>query len=139
MSGFPISSLFQNISDGLYCMVGFAPASDVVYNTDYLSCSGSMNLILSYSLCTILSLFCVNIVLQLGNQALGRAMFLGVFLAIIALSIYDTFTSFGNGFFGSDIGVLELISFICLLTGMETYYYDPEPDGQVMTSYVPMR
>jgi hypothetical protein len=138
-AGFPISAFFDNVGDGLNCVMGTSPPLDVDYDTEYLECNGSMALILSYCLCTILSLFSVNIVLQLGNQALGRAMFLGVFFAILGLSIYDTFTSFGNGFFGSDIGLLELISFVCLLAGMEIYYYDPEPDGQVMTAYIPRR
>lgn len=137
--GFPLSSFADNIKDGFRCMGGTSPPLDVGYDTEYLECGGSLALIMSYSLCTIMALFSVGIVLQRGNQALGRAMFLGVFFAIIALAIYDTETSFGSGFFGSDIGTLELVSFVCLLTGMETYYYDPEPDGQVMTNYVPRR
>lgn len=137
--GFPISSFFTNINDGFHCILGRDPSIFAPYDTEYCNCESSLLLILSYSVFTILALFCVDTVLQLGNQALGRAMFLGVFFAIIILSIYDTISSFGDGYFGSDIGLMELFSFACLLTGMETYYYDPEPDGQVMTAYIPSR
>ena len=126
--------------DGFKCTIlGESPPFNVDYDTEYLNCEGSLLLIMSYSVCTILALFSVGIVLQLGSQALGRSMFLGALFAIAALAMYDTLTSFGDGFFGSDIGTIELISFVCLLAGMETYYYDPEPDGQVVTNYVPRR
>lgn len=138
-TGFPLSSFLYNVRDGFFCVGGISPPADVDYDTEYLECNGSLIMIVCYSICTILALFSVNIVLELGSQGLGRALFLGALFAIAALSMYDTLTSFGTGFFGSDIGVLELISFVCLLAGLETYYHDPEPDGQVMTNYVPRR
>ncbi len=138
-TGFPIDRFFSDVSGGFRCLMGKTPEGDPGYDTEYSICEGSVYLILSYVICTIVSLFSVEKVLQLGNQILGRALFIGVFFAIITLAIYDKSQDNGYGFYGSNIGILDIVAFFCLLWGMETYYHDPEPDGQALTSYIPQK
>ncbi len=61
-----------------------------------------------------------------------------VFVAFIALGIYDTKVDYGYGLLGSTIGITDLVSISALLLGMEIYGRDPEPDIEVVTAFTPV-
>ena len=136
-SGFPIRTYVTNVKESWMCFRGITPPNSIFEFDDNTgnSCDGCVWLVLSYVGCTALVIECINHVLQISNQLLGRAMAAAVFVAFIALAIYDKHTNYGAGFFNTNVGVLDIVSVIVLIYGMEIYGRDPEPDVEVITNY----
>ena len=87
---------------------------------------------LGYVISNVVVLECIDRVLQSSNQILGRVMAAAVFVAFLALRIYDT-----NGLGSNDVDFLDIISIIVLIAGMEIYGRDPEPDIEATTTFSP--
>lgn len=130
--GFPLDSFFDNVGDGLSCFLGNNPSGFTRYDSAYASCDHSYLLILGYVISNVIVLECIDRVLQSSNQILGRVMAAAVFVAFLALRIYDT-----NGLGSSDVDLLSIISIIVLIAGMEIYGRDPEPDIEAVTTFSP--
>lgn len=136
MPGYPIRTLLVNIYDGWGCLRGYVPQDNVFPSddTDGEMCSGCIWLVFTYVGCTALVIECINHVLQISNQLLGRAMAAAVFLAFMSLALYDENTNYGVGYFGTNVGIADILSVFILIYGMEVYGRDPEPDVEVITN-----
>lgn len=156
--GFPLSSFFTNMSDGLECLWGNdpPPSPPTLYDSADTECHNSMWIILAFVVSNIIVLECIDRVLQLSNQILGRAMALAVLFAFLSLFVYASKESnddddaaaaaaAGNKRFNSNshhsagatnVGYADILSIIILLCGMEVYGRDPEPDVEVITNYI---
>jgi hypothetical protein len=149
--GYPLSSFFANISDGLDCLWGNDPepqSPKSLYDSADTQCHNSMWIVLAFVISNIIVLECIDKVLQMSNQLLGRAMALAVLFAFLSLMAYATkeaddddstsrtgFISHHNA--GSTfVGYADIFSIIILLCGMEIYGRDPEPDVEVITNHV---
>ena len=138
--GFPIHSYFTNIYDGIHCLFGYEPQvfssqswSRQLYDTHYNICDNSINiwLIIFYILSNICILECINRLLKMRQDLLIRSMSIAIFMAFIALGIYDSKVNYGFGLFNTNIGVLDIISLVVLLIGMEVYGRETEPDQAI--------
>ena len=90
---------------------------------------------LGYIISNVLVLICIDSVLQMSNQILGRVLAGAILLAFFGLWIYDSDVNVGMpGFFGTNVGYADIISLVFLLVGMEFYGGDPEPDVQIITN-----
>lgn len=136
-SGYPIDSFFDNIGDGWSCFIGSNPSDYTRYDSSYASCEYSYLLVLGYVISNVVVLECIDRVLQTSNQILGRAMAAAVFVAFLALGIYDTNRNFGNELDGNGVDLYDIIAIIVLLAGMEIYGRDPEPESEQITNFVP--
>jgi len=135
-SGFSMSSFHANVVDSLSCIQGHTPnTDDSIYDTAYTSCSHSIFLVVGFVLSTILIQECIGQVLQTSNLLLGRCVASAVFIAFIALGIYDTKVDYGNGIYGSNITFIDMIAVVVLIAGLEMYGEDMEPDVQIITNY----
>ena len=123
--------------EGWQCFRGIVPENSIFPFDDSVEdvCSECFWLVFSYVGCTALVIECINHVLQISNQLLGRAMAAAVFLAFISLAIYDKQVNYGIGLFGTNIGLADVLSLVVLLYGMEIYGRDPEPDVEGITHY----
>ena len=137
-SGFPISSFLDNFGDGLACYIGDNPDyTNAAYEYSNADCSYSFVLILGYVISNVVVLECIDRVLRLSNQILGRATAAAVFVAFLALGLYDTNMGYEHGILGTAIDYPDLVSIVILLIGMEIYGHDPEPDVEAITNYTP--
>jgi hypothetical protein len=135
LSDFQISTFLINIQEGWQCFRGYRPEHSVFHDDGYADlCSGCFWLVLTYVGCTALVIECINHVLQISNQLLGRAMAAAVMLAFLSLAVYDKNANYGIGIFGTNIGLLDIVSVCVLIYGMEVYGRDPEPDVEVITN-----
>ena len=131
-----MSSFRANVVDSLSCIQGHTPnTDDSIYDTAYTSCSHSIFLVVGFVLSTILIQECIGQVLQTSNLLLGRCVASAVFIAFIALGIYDTKVDYGNGIYGSNITFIDMIAVVVLIAGLEMYGEDMEPDVQIITNY----
>jgi len=135
--GYPLSSIFHNIYDGWQCLAGDNPYDVEPYDPEFTICENSIWLIIGFVVSNILVLECIGRVLQTSNQILGRAMAAAIFVAFIALGIYDVQSDTpAYGFFNSNIGLADVISIIILICGIEIFGRDEEPDVEVLTMFV---
>jgi hypothetical protein len=116
----------------LSCFLGNNPSGFTRYDSAYASCDYSHLLVLGYVVSNVVVLECIDRVLQSSNQILGRVMAAAVFVAFLALRIYDT-----NGLGNNDVDFLSIISIVVLIAGMEIYGRDPEPDIEAITTFNP--
>lgn len=133
--GFPLSSFITNSYDGFQCLLGRNPSRHAPYDTIYCDCEYSMWIVIGYVILNIVVIECINKVLQTSNQLLGRCLAASVLVAFVALGIYDTNVDYGYGFFGSNVGIVDIISIILLIYGLEVYGCDNEPDVEIITNY----
>lgn len=135
--GFPFDSFYQNILDGISCIFGTEPYipshHHPPYDYHFANCqSVNIWLILGYVVSNICILECVDRILKLRQDYLGRVTMVAVLVAFIALGIYDTKVNYGLGLYGSNIGILDILSLVLLLVGMEIYgQSDPQIDSPV--------
>jgi hypothetical protein len=131
-----MKTLLINVQQGWQCFRGISQSHSTFQfdDLDGEMCNGCFWLAISYVICTALVIECINHVLQISNQLLGRAMAAAVFLAFFSLAIYDKSTNYGSGLLGTNIGVLDIVSVSILIYGMEVYGRDPEPDVEVITN-----
>lgn len=135
-SGFNISSFRTNVIDSLSCIQGNTPnTDDSIYDTAFTSCSYSIFIVVAFVSSNILIQECIGQVLQTSNLLLGRCVAAAVFIAFIALGIYDTKVDYGNGIFGSNITFIDVIAVVVLIAGLEMYGEDMEPDVEIITNY----
>lgn len=140
-SGFPITSLFQNLRDGWSCVFGSDPdQGSSSYDTSYANCQYSFWLVLAYVLSTMIVLTCINTVLQISHRTLGRSLAAAVCLAFLVLGAYDSTGTdrYGAVIIGDNVGWSDICSIIVLLVGLEIYGRDPEPDVEVITNFAPI-
>ncbi len=130
-------TLKQNFADGFDCFLDITPdLHDAQYDSSFTTCSGVSWLVFVYVASNLVILLCVDKVLQSSNRILGRLLAVSVFVAFLALGVYDTQVNFGFfGFFGSTISMFDIISIVILMIGMEIYGSDPEPDVEIITKY----
>lgn len=134
--GYPITSFLDNFGDGLACYIGDNPDyNNAGYDFAGTDCSYSFILILGYVVSNVIVLECIDRVLKLSNQILERAMAAAVFVAFLALGVYDTNLGYEHGIFGTAIDYPDLIAISILLIGMEIYGHDPEPDVEAITNF----
>lgn len=125
--------LSRNIVDGFHCLFGIQPAPSLRHYNDHHSdiatCTGLTNvsLVLGFAVANILILECVDRLLNMRLDLVGRSMTLAVFAAFIALSIYDRKMNNGYEF----TGLIDVLSILVLVAGMEMYSRDSEPDSEV--------
>lgn len=134
--GYPLSSIFHNIYDGWQCLGGDNPYDVEPYDPEYTYCENSIWLIVGFVVSNILVLECIGRVLQTSNQILGRSMAAAIFVAFIALGVYDVQSNEpAYGYFNSNIGIADMLSIIFLLAGMEVFGRDDEPEEIFVTNY----
>ena len=109
---------------------------DIGHNTIECSCSGSTFLILGYVFSNIIMLECMDHVLQTSNRILGRVMAVSVFVAFLALGVYDNkvYSVVDVHIIGT-IGIADILSILCLLIGIDYNGRDAEPNVEMITSF----
>ena len=109
---------------------------DIGHNTIECSCSGSNLLILGYVFSNIIMLECMDHVLQTSNRILGRVMAVSVFVAFLALGVYDNkvYSVVDVHIIGT-IGIADILSILCLLIGIDYNGRDAEPNVEMITSF----
>lgn len=137
-SNFPITTMAVNFHDGWSCVLGHGPPQNTAYDSSGAMCVNSnIWLLIGYVTATLAVIECIDRVLQISNQTLGRAMAFAVLVAFLALGVYDKQGESGSSLFGTNIGYADLVSIAVLLLGMEIYGQDPEPDVEVITNFSP--
>ena len=91
---------------------------------------------MGYVISNIIVIECIDKVLRLNHQILGRALISAVSVAFLALGIYDTNLGYHDGIFGTAIDYPDILCIFILVVGMELYGSDPEPDVTVITDFV---
>lgn len=72
-TNFPLSSIFENLSEGWKCGIhGTNPSNQDHFDISYSSCSYSLLVILGFVVSNLVVLECIDTVLQTSNQILGR-------------------------------------------------------------------
>jgi len=109
---------------------------DIGHNAIECSCSGSTFLILGYVFSNIIMLECMDHVLQTSNRILGRVMAVSVFVAFLALGVYDNkvYSVVDVHIIGT-IGIADILSILCLLIGIDYNGRDAEPNVEMITSF----
>ena len=110
------------------------PDGNSGYDSSSAVCSYSYLLVLGYVTSNIIVLECIDRVLRTSNQILERAMAAAVFVAFLTLLLYDN----NFGLSGCAVDLPNVVAIVTLLTGMEIYGRDPEPDVEVVTGFVPI-
>lgn len=130
-NGFPLHSLPRNIHDGWICFFGSEEVhSSQEYDTSDCECQYALLIIFLYVASNTVVLEFIDLVLQTSNQTLGRAMAGAVFVAFIALGIYDDKSEYRRDYdrvVGS-IGIADIISIVVLLIGIDLNGRDDEPN-----------
>jgi hypothetical protein len=133
---FPLNSLLDNVNDGWACFIGEDPNPIERYDPSYADCSMIYVLVLAYVVSNVVVLECIDRVLRTSDQILGRVMAAAVFVAFLALGLYDTeVDDYGRGLFGTSVATTDVVAIVVLLYGMEVYGRDQEPDVEVITNY----
>mmetsp|Transcript_16337 Transcript_16337/g.24624 ORF Transcript_16337/g.24624 Transcript_16337/m.24624 type:complete len:420 (+) Transcript_16337:49-1308(+) len=136
--GYPITSFSENFWDGLYCWLGQDPDPESSsYDTAHTSCRVLFWLIISYVISTVIVLQCIDKVLATNNRVLGRSMAAAVLTSFLGAWIYAN--TFSSNIQNPTIGVADFVSILVLLTGMEVFGRDPDPDPELVTSFSPSR
>jgi hypothetical protein len=108
--------MWEHIKEGLECLFG-----DLDVGSDGSSvpegCRHCLWLVLGYVFSTVLVLECIDRVIQISNQVLGRAMAAAVLCAFLALGFYDVAEDDGYSLFGTNIGVADICSIVVLIAG----------------------
>jgi len=112
---------------------------DIGHNAIECSCYGSIALIVGYVFSNIIMLECMNHVLQTSNRILGRVMAVSVFVAFLALGVYDNrvYSVVDVHIIGT-IGIADILSILCLLIGIDYNGRDAEPNVEMITSFDPV-
>lgn len=124
--GFPMISFERNFYDGFLCLFGEYPyipyRRHPIYDYKYTTCEPlNFWLIVAYVISNVAIVECVDLILKKRQKLLSRSMIVGVFVAFIALTIYDTKANYGVGLYGSNVGVIDILALIVLMIGMEVY------------------
>jgi hypothetical protein len=124
--GFPMMSYERNFHDGLTCLFGDDP--DIpshrhpLYDHKYATCEDiNIWLIVAYVFSNIAIVECVDLILKNRQKSLSRSMIVGVFVAFVALTIYDTKADYGIGLYGSNVGFIDIFALVVLMIGMEVF------------------
>jgi hypothetical protein len=130
-------SIGKSFYFGFRCFVGLTPNENARDDdtSREIHCGDSMYLIIGYVIATFAILASINIVLQYSGLIVSRAVSTAIFAAFVVLSIYDLHESASEGFLGGKIGIFDYFAIIILITGMEIYGRDPEPDVEIITQY----
>jgi hypothetical protein len=136
--GYPLTSYADNLVDGLACYIGDDPNyADALYDhSQATDCGSCFVLIAGYVMCGVVVLECVDHLVQLNHQLVGRALAAAV--AVAALALGALCTPVPGGVFGSALGYSDVAALAVLLVGLELYAHDPEPDATALTSFVPV-
>jgi len=112
---------------------------DIGHNAIECSCSGSLSLVFGYVFSNIIMLECMDHVLQTSNRILGRVMAVSVFVAFLALGVYDNrvYSVVDVHIIGT-IGIADIVSIVCLLIGIDYNGRDAEPNAEMITSFDPV-
>jgi hypothetical protein len=142
--GFPLTSFGKNSFDGALCLVGIEPeVSDSLadYDPKHISCDSVLNLwlILAFIVANACILECIDRLLKMRQDLQARSMIVSIFMAFIALGVYDKTVNFGFGIFNSNIGYLDLLSLAVLLVGMEVYGREDEPECEAIPLHLDKR
>ncbi len=135
---FPISSMLENISDGVQCFLGSDPpiSQHSDYDASDCECEFSYVLVFLYVISNVVVLECIGRVLQTGNKVLGYAMAAAVLFAFVALGLYDSKVDADHAYdrvVGS-IGISDFISIGLLLLGINFHHSDSEQADEHPTS-----
>ena len=131
---YPFNSILSNIWDGVFCFLGFDPSGDTSYDSRASECSYSYFLVLTYVLCNVVVLECIDRILQAKNQILERSMAFAVCISFSVLTVYDNSDYFGDDGYAADVA--NVIAIIILLIGIEIYSKDSEPDSEALTAFI---
>ena len=131
---YPFNSILSNIWDGVFCFLGFDPSGDTSYDSRASECSYSYFLVLTYVLCNVVVLECIDRILQAKNQILERSMAFAVCISFSVLTVYDNSDYFGDDGYSADVA--NVIAIIILLLGIEIYSKDSEPDSEALTAFI---
>lgn len=127
---------------GWNCFLGYTPEETHRDDdsTRYLTCAGSMYLIIAYVLATFAVLASINFVLQYSSLVVSRAVSAAILVAFLVLWMYDLQESRAhptNYILGGEVGLFDVFALVILLVGMEIYSHDPEPDVELLAQYTP--
>ena len=119
--------MFTNIYNGWLCFFGVEPHSD--YDKHYVNCSESLWVVVVYVLTNAVVLVCMSTVLQLSHKILGRATEAAILAAFIVLWLYDIQIN-QSTIFGGNEGILDILTIVILIVGMEIYDQDADSQGR---------
>lgn len=133
---YPIGLFFSNIYEGMFCLFFQEDIASNDYRDVNCKCSSWLIVyILIYVISTIFVLECINKIVQTNTAILNRAMSISVFFSFVTLGIYGTLSNQANISANEyQINFSDILSIIILLTGMEIYGNEQEPDIEYITS-----
>ena len=133
MSGYgEFDAIFTNIYEGWRCFLGF-DSSQLHQDDMYVNCSESMGVVLGYVACNAIVVVSMSTVLRVGHQYLGRATEAAILGAYVVLWVYDVHVNHTTSLGGNE-GIFDILAIIVLISGMEVYDRDPEPDVELITN-----
>ena len=120
---------------GSQCLYEGSVPKRAVGQSNY-NCQYGFVLVLAYVLSNAVMLECMDHVLQASSRILGRVMALSVFIAFLALGVYDNrIYSVVDVHIIGTIGLADIFSIICLLIGIDYHGRDAEPNVEMITSF----
>lgn len=115
------------------------PRTPYYYDQSECHCTSSILVyIVLYVICTIIVLQCINKLLDLNYSKLSQIMLLNICVSVSILIAYDIVSGGSYGWFGSHLGIADVLSAVLLLVGVYIYGSQQEPEAELNTNSVPV-
>eukprot|EP01041_Mallomonas_annulata_P006707 gene6707-13595_t len=160
-ANYPLNGFLSNIYDGFLCLFGFNPSldNDHLYSIEDASCPNICWFVIAYVLATVILLQAIDRILKFNDGSLVRILSISIMCSFVFLSLYRIITgttssssssssgtegsqishSHGLLFSSNDVSIIDIISVIILVLGMELYGRDPEPEIEAITNFSPRK